>query len=85
MNRRELISALTAACGAAGLKAGIKIADCDPAPLMAVIECPLSLTPDQLQRLRDAWEACRELNPEIPPCIVLDAGLKVTFKTSLDP
>lgn len=81
MNRREVLSALTAACGATGMKnAHIKVVDRDPKPLMAVIECDVTLTPASVQALRDAWNACRELNPEIPPCVVLGRGLKVTFQ-----
>lgn len=86
MNRREVLSALTAACGATGLKsANIKVIDRDPAPLMAVIECDEALTPARVQALRDAWNACRTLNPEIPPCVVLERGVTVSFKTALDP
>lgn len=85
MNRREAIAALTVACGATGLKsAHIKVFDKQPKPLMAVIECDEALTPARIQALRDAWNACRELDPEIPPCVVLERGLKVTFQTSLD-
>lgn len=84
MNRRELMAALAACCGAAGLKADVKVVESEPKPLLAVIECQHPLDCEQREAIHAAWNRVRELNPDLPPCVVLDGGLKVTMKTSLD-
>lgn len=70
---------------ATGTKRDINVVDREPKPLLAVIECEGRLTPDQRQSIGDAWKACLDLDPAIPPCIIVERGLKVTFQTALDP
>lgn len=84
MNRREVLSALTAAVGATGLKASVDVVASEPKPMLAVITCERSLPAEAREAISRAWNRLRELEPGLPPCVVMDHGLKLEIKTHGD-
>ena len=82
MNRRDAIAALTSACSAAGLTpSAMKIVSEDQEPILAVIHCDRSLPAEHVEAIRKAWERARKLHPKIPPCVVVEHGLRIEFVT----
>lgn len=81
MNRREVLSSMAAACGAAGVQARLDLAPAEPRPLLAIIHCEQILPTAALDGIRNSWERLRKLSPEIPPCVVLEKGLRLELAT----
>lgn len=80
MNRREVLSAMTAMCGAAGVTARMDVVTADQPVTLAVIHCEKPLPPGSIEALHRSWNRLRELHPDIPPCAVIESGIRLELK-----
>lgn len=77
MNRRELMAALTGMCSAVGLDAKLDVVAGELKATLAIIHCERRLTPSSLEAIHAAWDRIRKLCPDLPPCIVMENGLRL--------
>lgn len=79
MNRRQVLELLSSAVTASGVASS-----CDTAvyceedhPMLAVIHCSVRLDEHHKEHLRDSWNQARKFDPRIPPCVVMEPGLRL--------
>jgi len=87
MNRRELLKAITATCSAGGIAhAGdFAVYGGERKPMLAVIHCQKSLPTEAVESMRKCWDGLRKISPDLPPCVVLDSGLRLEMVDAVPP
>lgn len=80
MNRREVLTAMAGMCGAAGVQAKLDAVTADSPATLAIIHCEKPLSQAALQSLHESWRLMREVAPELPPCIVMENGLRLELR-----
>lgn len=87
MNRRELLKAITATCSAGGIAhAGdFAVYGGERKPMLAVIHCPRSLPAAAVESMQKCWDRLRTMSPELPPCVVLDSGIRLEMVDAVPP
>ncbi|NBW19820.1 MAG: hypothetical protein EBR82_68790 [Caulobacteraceae bacterium] len=87
MNRRELLTAMTSACSAAGLAHAGEFAvyGGERKPTLAVIHSARPLPQAAVEAIREQWERLREMSPDLPPCVVMTAGLTLEMLETIPP
>jgi hypothetical protein len=87
VNRRQLMQAITSACSAAGIPhlGEFAVYGGEREPTLAVIHSSRSLPPDAVESIRKCWDDLRNKCPKLPPCVVLDAGLRLEMFETVSP
>lgn len=87
MNRRQLMQAITSACSAAGIPhfGEFAVYGGEREPTLAVIHSARSLPPDAKEAIRECWDALRKKSPKLPPCVVLEPGLRLEMLETVEP
>jgi hypothetical protein len=87
MNRRQLLQAITATCSAGGLAhAGdFAVYGGERKPMLAVIHCPRPLPAAAVESMRKCWDGLLKMSPELPPCVVLDGGIRLEMVDAVPP
>ena len=87
MNRRELLKAITATCSAGGTAhAGdFAVYGGEVKPMLAVIHCPRPLPTAVIESMQKCWGRLRKTSPELPPCVVLDSGIRLEMVNAAPP
>lgn len=79
MNRREVLSAMTAMCGAIGVPARGDVIEGELKATLAIIHLERSIPPEGVKALRESWKKVQEKFPTMPPCIVMERGIRLEF------
>jgi len=87
MNRRQLMQAITSACSAAGIpdSGEFAIYGGERNPTLAVIHSHRPLPPEAVESIRKCWDSLRKKSPKLPPCVVLDSGLRLEMLETVQP
>jgi hypothetical protein len=87
MNRRELLTAMTSACSAAGVAhvGEFAVYGGERKPTLAVIHAARLLPQAAVEAIREQWERLRKINPDLPACVVMDGGLRLEMLETIPP
>ena len=87
MNRRQLMQAITSACSAAGVAhfGEFAIYGGEREPTLAVIHSARSLPPEARESLQKCWDDMRKTIPKLPPCVVMEPGLRLEMLETVKP
>lgn len=80
MNRREVLSAMTAMCGAVGAPARSDVIEGELKATLAIIHLEKPLPQAGINALYESWKRVQEKFPSMPPCIVMEKGLRLELK-----
>lgn len=80
MNRREVMAAMAGMCGAAGVDARMDAVSGDRPVTLAIIHCEKPMPRNGLEAIHAAWERLRKIHKDLPPCVVMEKGLRLELK-----
>lgn len=67
-------------CGAAGIPAKFEAVEADIPVRLAIIHCEKPLTRAAMQNINESWKRMRDLSPDLPPCVVMENGLRLELQ-----
>lgn len=79
MNRREVLSAMTAMCGAIGVPARSDVIEGELKATLAIIHLERPVPKAGIDALHESWKRVQEKFPSMPPCIVMENGIRLEF------
>jgi hypothetical protein len=84
MNRREVLAKASGVLASCGVTGSVSIAEEEPAPLLAVIRTDKFLDGWQQEAIHHGWNRLREMQPGLPPAVLLPPGHDLSF-VRIDP
>ena len=79
MNRREVLSKVTALCGAIGVQSRGGVVQGELDAMLAIIHLEEPASQASLYAIQERWEQKMKEIPSLPPCIVVPSGVRLEF------